>query len=119
MQLWVDFERWKSGMCCNVRCLRGVSFHFVLSLSFFSLAANVCGLLFGGAKSQFLVAYRYRLLIYLSFQFPLLPPLIANRCYQSGRFIVAKSCPCKFSQREILLTKLFHFSFEFLVLQQF
>lgn len=37
----------------------------------------------GGAKSQFPVVYRYRLLIYLSFPVHFEPPLIANRCYGS------------------------------------
>ena len=49
----------------------------------FKMSHNACGLLFGGAKSQFPVAYRYRLLIYLSFPVHFEPPLIANRCYGS------------------------------------
>jgi len=85
----VDFERWKSGMCCNVRCLRGVSFHFFLYLSFFlALLPTPAACYSVGDRSQFSLAYRYRLLIYISFSVHFEPPLIANRCYGFGGLFV-------------------------------
>ena len=83
-------------------CLKEIIFHISSYLNFcvckytnflFStvgrnIAANDRGLLFGGAKSQFPLAYRYRLLIYISFPVHFEPPLIANRCYGFGGLFV-------------------------------
>ena len=41
-----------------------------------------------GDRSQFRFAYRYRLLIYISFPVHFEPPLIANRCYGFGGLFV-------------------------------